>query len=1043
MKIKFNGTILFSACAVLFVMLGAFAVRAFAVQSGGELDASFNPLLLRDNQAVINSILVQPDGKILYAGNFLNINLTPRSHLVRFNPDGTLDASFDTGGTFAFNSTVNSMALQADGKIVVAGIFDTISGQTRKNIARFNSDGSFDSTFNVAVPSSAGAVTSVVVQTDGKILFSGGFSAIGTATRNGFARVNADGSLDTAYNPPCFNGGVLAIQADGKVLIGNSCGSTSFGGVSRLTTAGAVDATFNVGTGANGSAVQTIVLQTDGKIIIGGQFSSFNGQARNGIVRVNGNGTVDTTFVPSTAFSTKAVAVQPDGKIIIARDSGFAGINSVYRLNADGTNDASFNANQTQVGDINALAIAPDGNIYEGGRMQISGANFSVVFKPFLRLTAIGVIDAAFDPYVASPSLSAGINNIIAQPDGKILVAGEFNEVNRQARRALVRFNADGSLDATFNLGANTGIFNGTITAMILQTDGKIVVASSLPNVAADRLQRLNADGSRDASFNVPLDTDGEVRFLALQPDGRILVGGTFTTIGGQSRPGHLARINTNGSVDAFNPIFNSPSIIIASLLSQSDGKILVSGTFSQVNGTNRNGTARFNVDGAFDSGFADNVFSGSVPVYFAVQPDGKILNVLNGYILGRLNANGATDNSFSGATVKLPGNNPGSILSVALQSDGKVLVGGQFTSANTVSRQNLARFNADGSLDSSFGNYGGATPVYLNKIALQTDGKILIGGSFKMVNGFGHSGLARLNQAVLQSNRIADFDGDGRADFSVFRPSGGNGISYIQPSGANNPASFYGVQFGLSTDKLAPADFDGDGKTDIAVWRPTGYGDASRSYFFVLQSSTNTVRAVQFGASVDVPLCGDYDGDGKADFAVYRNGQNGGQSYFYYRPSSQANADFIAVAWGVSGDEPIRGDFDGDGKLDITVFRPANNTWYVLQSATNAPRYVSWGLAGDKRIAGDFDGDGKTDFAVFRNGTWYILPSNGNAAIYQQFGVSNDALVPADYDGDGKTDIAVWRNGIFYILNSSNGQITYLNFGAANDIPVASAYIQ
>ena len=1020
----------------LITFLTLFGANAMAAVSGGELDASFNPLLLKDNQASINSILVQPDGKILCAGVFLNINLTPRSYLARFNPDGTLDASFDTGGTFAFNSTVNSMALQADGKIVAAGIFDTIGGQTRKNIARFNSDGSFDPTFNVVLPSSSGAFTSVIAQTDGKILFSGNFSTVGGQTRNGFARVNADGSLDTAYNPPCFNGGVLSLQADGKVLIGNNCGSALNGGVARLTTAGAVDATFNVGTGANGSAVQIIVPQTNGKIFVGGQFSTFNGQARNGIVRVNADGTIDTTFVPSTDFATKAFAIQPDGKIVIARSFGFQGINSVYRLNTDGSNDASFNANQTQVGGINALVIAPDGSIYEGGQMTISGANFSVIFKPLLRLNANAMIDTAFDPYVAAPNLSAGINNVVAQPDGKILVAGQFSEVNRQARQALVRFNADGSLDSTFNLGASTGIFNGTINAMALQADGKIVVGSTLPNGAADRLQRLNADGSRDASFNVPLDIDGDVRFIALQPDGRILVAGNFVTIGGQSRR-FLARINSNSSVDSFNPNLSSsvPNIVIASLLAQPDGKFLVGGTFTQVNGTSRNGAVRFNADGTLDSGFADNTVVVGVPNYLAIQPDGKIIYIQGSNDLARLNTNGTQDTSFTPPRFRITSNDAGSVVTVAVQSNGKILVGGVFNYAITPTdfpfRKNLARLNANGSFDYSFGSYGGTTPDNLYKIALQADGKILLGGSFRMVNGFGHSGLARLNQSVLQSNRFSDFDGDGRSDAVVFR----SGNWYIQPSSGGN---FYGVPFGLATDKLAPADYDGDGRTDVAVWREGGF-----SNFYVLQSATNTFRAIQFGTTGDVRVAGDWDGDGKADAAVYRNGAAGGQSFFYFRPSSQAGVDFNTFFWGTGGDVPARGDFDGDGRLDAAVFRPSTATWYIRQSSNGQLRTEQFGLATDKLVPADYDGDGKTDVAIFRNGNWYIKQSTTGQVVYRNWGASSDTLVPADYDGDGRADVAVYRNGIYYIQNSSSATNSVLYFGAAGDAPIAAAYNQ
>jgi hypothetical protein len=276
------------------------------------------------------------------------------------------------------------------------------------------------------------------------------------------------------------------------------------------------------------------------------------------------------------------------------------------------------------------------------------------------------------------------------------------------------------------------------------------------------------------------------------------------------------------------------------------------------------------------------------------------------------------------------------------------------------------------------------------------------------------------------------DFDGDGRTDYGVFRPS--NSTWYLNRS----TQGLYAAQFGLSTDKLVPADYDGDGKTDIAVWR-----EASFAYFYILNSTTNTVRTEQFGATGDNPsVVGDWDGDDKADLAVYRNVAAGGQSFFFYRPSSQPGVDFVPIRWGAFGDVPLRGDFDGDGKMDAAVYRASDNIWYISQSSNNQPRYIQWGIAGDKRIEGDYDGDGRTDAVIFRDGLWAILQSSNNQARYQQFGQAGDRLVAGDYDGDGKTDFAVWRDGVFYTLRSNGNQLELNQFGAASDVPVAAAFV-
>lgn len=251
------------------------------------------------------------------------------------------------------------------------------------------------------------------------------------------------------------------------------------------------------------------------------------------------------------------------------------------------------------------------------------------------------------------------------------------------------------------------------------------------------------------------------------------------------------------------------------------------------------------------------------------------------------------------------------------------------------------------------------------------------------------------------------DYDGDLKTDLSVFRPSVGNW--YLQ----RTTQGFAAAHWGISADLPATADYDGDGKADIAVWRENGFGDPDRSYFFVLRSSTGTIQQEQFGRIGDLPVSGDWDGDGSADVAVYRNGAAAGdQSFFFYRPSSMPGSDFIAVSWGSNGDQAVRGDFDGDGHQDAAVFRPSDATWYILQSSNGQPRFDNWGLASDKRVAADYDGDGRTDLAVFRpsNNIWYIRNSSNGSASYRLWGASGDLPTPGDYNGDGRSDVAVYR---------------------------------
>jgi Tol biopolymer transport system component len=262
------------------------------------------------------------------------------------------------------------------------------------------------------------------------------------------------------------------------------------------------------------------------------------------------------------------------------------------------------------------------------------------------------------------------------------------------------------------------------------------------------------------------------------------------------------------------------------------------------------------------------------------------------------------------------------------------------------------------------------------------------------------------------------DFDGDGRADISVFRPA--DGVWYLLRS----QAGFAAAQFGISTDKIVPADYDGDGKTDIAVYR--------NGIWYWLNSSNGAFNAVQFGIADDVPQPADFDGDGRAELAVYRGG--------VWFVLNLANGQFSAFQFGVATDKPVVGDYDGDGKADYTVYRPADGVWYMQRSQAGFGA-VQFGIAADKPVPADYDGDGKTDQAVYRDGTWYLNRSRDGFAA-AQFGLAADLPAPADYDGDGKTDLAVYRNNIWYLQQTTSG-FAGVQFGTANDRPVPNAFVR
>ena len=363
---------------------------------------------------------------------------------------------------------VLATAVQPDGKLILAGKFTSVLGVARNNLTRLNADGTLDTTFN---PNPNGDVNAVTVQPDGKILLGGLFTNVVATTRNSIARLNADGSLDTGFNP-----------------------------------------------NANGSPM-SIVLQADGKVLLGGDFTTLqpNGAAsattRNRLARLNADGSLDTAFNPNASDRVVSMAVQADGKILISgyflalQPNGAASAttrNRIARLNADGTLDTGFNPNANNW--VNSLALEPDGQILLGGdftSLQPNGAASATTRNRIARLNADGTLDMGFDP-----NANGSVLGIAVQADGKVLLGGYFvalqpnGAASSTARNCIARVNADGTLDAAFDPKPNNALFG-----LALQADGKVLMGglfSTLqPNGAASATPRsLFARVANDAAVS-------------------------------------------------------------------------------------------------------------------------------------------------------------------------------------------------------------------------------------------------------------------------------------------------------------------------------------------------------------------------------------------------------------------------------------------------------------------------------------------------------------------------------------------------------------
>ena len=400
------------------------------------------------------------------------------------------------------------------------------------------------------------------------------------------------------------------------------------------------------------------------------------------------------------------------------------------------------------------------------------------------------------------------LGSMALQPDGKILIGGSFITVNGATRVGIARLNANGTLDIDFH-----PVVNSYLNSLALQPDGKIIIAGSFTKVDGqprNRIARLNPNGSLDDSFfSAGPEHDSGYPYisgLAIQPDGRIVIGGRFQKVGGVTRTG-IARLNANGALDTG---FNPASIEeydgegeVAILALQPDGKIIIAGYFTKVGGQPRNRIARLNPNGSLDDSFfsaGPERDSSSNPFIsgLAIQPDGRIFvsglfNSFDGsphiYNIARLNPNGSLDMAFDSQA----GPNE-YFYGMALQADGNILIGGHFTSVHNEPRQYIARLLLNGGLDSTF-DLGDWPNSPVTSLALQPDGKILLGGNFTEVGGQQRRGIARLHNTSVAEQRLS-LSGD-RSTLTWTR----DGTS----------PEFQRVTFELSTDGLS--------------WSPLGQG--------------------------------------------------------------------------------------------------------------------------------------------------------------------------------------------------------------------------
>ncbi|KRD11365.1 hypothetical protein ASE21_06555 [Flavobacterium sp. Root901] len=566
------------------------------LNADGSKDDSF---IAQNPNIIVNAIGLQSDGKLIIGGQYIKNKTQQQDRLIRLNIDGSKDAAFNVGNTF--NNNVNVINILSDDRILVGGTFDGFLVQLRSNGTK-NDIFSSKIRFSYNMYPYTCNINIIKVQSDDKILVGGIFNSYQGSSQSYLVRINPDGVNDKTFKIgdkfDFSDVKTIAVQMDGQIIAGGSF--TKFEGVTqngliRLNTDGTKDILFKIGSGFDGE-VECISRQSDGKIIVGGDFNCYDESSQKKLIRFNANGTPDKNFDIGKGFTTSAtsgsncrvmvITPQSDGKLLIGGTFGtYQGkkYSALIRLNANGSPDTTFNTGSgLYAGDrypnyltVHNIQVQPDGKVLVGGyfsRYQ------STLCSNLIRLNSNGSVDTTFK---VGAGFDARVYNIVLLPDGKILVAGDFTKYQGKDAKYLIRLNADGSIDNSFQL--TTEFTMSAVQTLTLQDDGKIVVAFSSPGGSSGNLFRINEDGSKDTSFGSLIKLGHRIYSIVIQKDKKIIVGGYFQN--------KLARYNSDGTKDqSFNvgTSFQGNAPNVTSVVLEPNGQIYVGGWFSGYQEDNR-----------------------------------------------------------------------------------------------------------------------------------------------------------------------------------------------------------------------------------------------------------------------------------------------------------------------------------------------------------------------------------------------------------------------------------------------------------------------
>jgi uncharacterized delta-60 repeat protein len=756
----------------------------------GRNDASFNTLDNVSAQGPDGSVRVsaiQPDNKILIAGNFTSYNGFKTNKIARLQMDGKIDKSFLVGlGT---DGNINTIAVQSNSKIMIAGDFTNYNGTAINKIARLNANGSIDKNFKAGLGPN-NSILKIVTQSDEKVLVAGRFTKYNDIPANGLVRLNKDGSVDTTFGAGISDSlsfiHQIALLPDGKIIVTGK--ARNFNGdfvntieTLRLTSTGKRDYTFKeckFSVGDLYPTINSIGIESDGNLLLGGtnQDGGSSAPYHGLLVRVNGKGEI---LERKGTFWINSMAVQNDGKIMaLGFDNPDWGIikRRVVRLNKDLTIDTTFILQDKNVyadpseSSIQTLSLQLDGRLIVGGNFfEING----LLANNIARLKPDGKLDDTFNQ-------RRGFNGIVsasAVSNGKIIMGGEFSRYNYQPVYNIVRLNKNGDWDSSFHTGSGT---NGKIYTIAVQSNGKILIGGSFTSVngnACSNIARLNTDGSFDKTFK-NVKTNDIVRKIIIDKNDKILIGGDFITVNGVSRIA-VARILQTGMLDVnFQPVVDSIAAVYDFSIDNT-GKIY--GALNYKNTPEfaiESKIVRFNNDGTTDPAFTNP--SG---IFFKINSialtdnKSKLLTAGLGYyspfefflpkgIVTKLNTDGSEDTiTFNKKPLEMYLDKE--VRTINILTDDRILVGGDF-SLNKTCMDHIGLLNSNGSVDQGFVGHANGN-VYTS--VLSQSNKAVIGGAFTEYSGYVRNGVARISFDIMAelANPIDNLEIGARLALNVY----------------------------------------------------------------------------------------------------------------------------------------------------------------------------------------------------------------------------------------------------------------------------------